>query len=63
MGETRSAFKILVRKPLRRMRRKWQDNIKTDLGEIGCEVWRWMELAKDCVHWWALVLAELLPGR
>ena len=30
-----------------------------DLMEIGCENRRWMELAQDCVLWWALVLALL----
>jgi len=30
-----------------------------DLREIGCEDGRWMELAQDCVQWWALVLAVL----
>jgi len=30
-----------------------------DLVEIGCEDGRWMELAEECVQWWALVLAVL----
>jgi len=30
-----------------------------DLMEIVCEDGRWMELAEDCVQWWALVLAVL----
>jgi len=33
-----------------------------DLMEIGCEDGRWMELAQDCVQWWALVLAVLNLG-
>jgi len=32
---------------------------KMDLREIGCEDWRWMELAQDCVQLQALVLAVL----
>jgi len=30
-----------------------------DLMEVGCEDGRWMELAEDCVLWWALVLVVL----
>ena len=30
-----------------------------DLMEIGCEDGRWMELAQDCLQWWAFVLAVL----
>ena len=32
---------------------------RMELREIGCEDGRWMELAQDCVQWWALVLAVL----
>jgi hypothetical protein len=32
---------------------------RMELREIGCEDGRWMELAQDCVQWWALVLAML----
>jgi hypothetical protein len=40
MGEKRNAYRILVGKPegkgpLERPRRRWEDNIKTDLREIG----------------------------
>jgi hypothetical protein len=35
MGEKRNAYRILVRKPLGRPRRRWEDNIKMDLREIG----------------------------
>jgi hypothetical protein len=46
MGETRNAYRILVgkpegKRPLRRSRRRWVDNIKMDLGEIG---WDGMDL-------------------
>jgi hypothetical protein len=30
-----------------------------DLWKMGCEAWRWMELAQDHVHWWAVVLLAL----
>jgi hypothetical protein len=44
MGEVRNAYKILVRKPERkrllgRLKYRYEDNIKLDLKEIGCEVW------------------------
>jgi hypothetical protein len=40
MGETRNVYRVLMgkpegRRPLGRRRRKWVDNIKMDLGEIG----------------------------
>jgi hypothetical protein len=44
MGEGRYVYRILVgkpegKKPLGRPRRRWEDNIKMDLGEEGCGVW------------------------
>jgi hypothetical protein len=44
MGEERKLYKVLVGKPeglrpLERSRRRWEDGIKMDLGEIGWEVW------------------------
>jgi hypothetical protein len=44
MGEIRNAYKILFgkpegKKPPRRPRRRWEDNIKTDFREIGFGVW------------------------
>jgi hypothetical protein len=52
MGETRNAYRILVGKPegkrrLGRPRRKWVDNIKMDLREIGWGGVDWIELAQD----------------
>jgi hypothetical protein len=41
---------------------RWEENITTDLREIGCEDGRWMELAQDRVQWQALVLAVLNLG-
>jgi hypothetical protein len=43
MGEMRNVYKILVgksegKRPLRGPRRRWEDNIRMNLGEIGCEV-------------------------
>jgi hypothetical protein len=60
MGETRNAYRILVgkrqgKRPLRRRRRRWVDNIKIDLGEIGWDGVDWIELAQDRDQWRALV--------
>ena len=51
-GEGRSAFKILTRKPtekrpLRRPRRRWEDNIRMDLEEIGINAVNWVDSAQD----------------
>jgi hypothetical protein len=50
MGEMRNAYKILVgrpegKKPLRRPRHKWEDNIRIDLREIGWDGVGWIHLA------------------
>jgi len=59
MGEGRGVHRVLVRKPelkrpLGRPRRRWEDNIKRDLQEVG-EGGDWMELAQDRYTWRALV--------
>ena len=41
--------------PLRRPRRRWEDNIKTDLQEMRGGCGYWMELAQDRDRWLALV--------
>jgi hypothetical protein len=61
MVALRNAYNVLVRKPiwkrtLRRHRRRWKDNIRMYLTEIGWEVLYWMHhLAQDRVQWLALV--------
>jgi hypothetical protein len=60
MEEGRGAHKMLVKKPegkrpLERPRRRWEDNIKMDLQEVGGGVGDWMELAQDRDKWRALV--------
>jgi len=37
--------------PLRRSRRRWDDNIKTDLTELRYEGVGWIQLTEDGVHW------------
>ena len=59
MVEGRGVHRVLVRKPegkrpLGRPRRRWEDNIKIDLREVG-GVGDWMELAQDRDRWRALV--------
>ena len=43
------------KRPLGRPRRRWEDNIKMDLQEVGGSRGEWMELAQDRDGWWALV--------
>jgi hypothetical protein len=60
MGERRGAYKALVgkpegRRPLERPKRRWEDNIKIDLREVGCGGADWIDLAQDRYKWRALV--------
>jgi hypothetical protein len=60
MGETRNAYIILVGKPegkrsLGRRSRRWVDNNKMDLTEIGLDGMNWLELSQDRDRWRALV--------
>ena len=43
------------KRPLGRPRRRWEDNIKMDLQEVGRGCGDWMELVKDRDRWRALV--------
>jgi hypothetical protein len=43
------------KRPMGRPRRRWVDNIKMDLGEIGWDGRDWIELAQDRDQWRALV--------
>jgi hypothetical protein len=56
MGDRKGVYRILVGKserqrPFGRPRRRWEDNIKMDLQEVGCEGMDWMELAQDTDGW------------
>jgi len=42
-------------RPLGRPRRRWEDNIKVDLQEVGCVGMDWIELAQDRDRWRALL--------
>ena len=57
-------YRLLVgkpegRRPLGRPRRRWEDNIRMDLREVGCGRVDWMELAQDRDRWRALVSAVM----
>jgi hypothetical protein len=47
------------KRPLGRLRRRGEDNIKIDLQEVGCEDRDWIELAQDKNRWRALVTAVM----
>jgi hypothetical protein len=51
--------KLEGKRPLGRHRRKWEDYIKMDIQEVGCESMDWMELAQDRNRCRALVNAVM----
>jgi hypothetical protein len=62
MEEGRTSFKILTgtpvgKRPLGAPRRRWEENIRMDLEEIGINTRNWVDLAKDRDYWRALVNA------
>ena len=64
MGEERGVHRVLVgkpeeKRPLGRPRRRWEDNIKMDLQEVGCGSMDWIELARDRDRYRALVNAVM----
>jgi hypothetical protein len=63
-GEKRNVYRLLVGKPeekrsLGRPRRRWKDNIRMDLGEMGWSDVDWIGLAQDRNRWRALVNSVL----
>jgi hypothetical protein len=64
MGEGRGVYRGLVgkpegRRPMGRLRRRWENNIGMDLWDVGCGFMDWMELAQDRNRWRALVSAVM----
>ena len=67
MGRTRSTFgaiqkRVLLgkpeeKRPLGRTRRRWEDNIKMDFREVGCDPGDWIDLAEDKDQWRAYIRA------
>ena len=64
MGEGKGVCRVLVvkpegKRPLGRLRRRWVDNIKMDLQEVGCGYMDWIGLAQDRDRWRTLVSAVM----
>ena len=64
MEQSRNAYRVLVgkpegKRPLGRTRRKWEENIKMDLREVGCDPGIWIALAEDRDQWRAYVRAVM----
>ncbi|KAJ4426359.1 hypothetical protein ANN_27173 [Periplaneta americana] len=64
MGESRNAYRVLVgrperKRPLGRPRRRWEDNVKMDLREVGYDDRDWINLAQDRDRWRAYVRAAM----
>jgi len=56
MGERRGLYRVFVwksegKRPLRKPRLRWEDIIKVDLQEVGCEGMDWIELAQNRDRW------------
>jgi hypothetical protein len=64
MGEERRVYKVLVgkpegKRPLGRPRRRWEDGIRKELGEIGLGGVDWIRLSQDRDRWRAVVSAVM----
>ena len=64
MEDGENAFNILTgktigKRPLGRPRRRWKDNIRMDLGEIGVNAGNWVDSAQGWDYWRALVNVAL----
>jgi len=64
LEEGRSVYRVLVgkpggKRPVERPRRRWEDNIKMDLQEVGCGGMEWIELAQGRDRWRTLVNAVM----
>jgi hypothetical protein len=64
MAEGRGVYRVLVgkpeaKRPLGRLRRRWEDNIKVDLHKVGCGGMDRIELAQNRDRWRALVDAVM----
>ena len=60
MEQSINAYRVLAgkpegKRPLGRPRRRWEDNIKMDLREVGCDPGEWIDIAEDRDQWRAYV--------
>jgi hypothetical protein len=60
MVEGRGLYRVMMgkpegKRPMGRPRRRWEDNIKADLQEVGCGGMCWIEVDQDRDRWRALV--------
>jgi transposase len=65
-GEGRGVYRVSVgrpegKRPLGRPRRRWEDNIKMAIMEIGIDGVNWIQLAQDRVQWRACVNTVMNP--
>jgi len=64
MGEEMGVYRVLLgklerKRPLGRPRRRWVDNFRTDLHEVGCGYMDWIGLAQDRDRWRTLLSAVM----
>jgi hypothetical protein len=64
MGERKGVYRVLMgkserKRPLGRSTRRWEDNIKMDLQEVGCGGMVWILLAQDRERWRARVYPDV----
>ena len=67
MEQSRNVYRVLVgktegKRSLGRPRGRWEDNIKMDLREGGCDPGEWIDLAEDRNQWWAYVRVVKTSG-
>ena len=67
MGEERGVYRVLVgklegKRPLGRPRRRWVDNIRMNLQEVGCGYMDWIGLAQDR-DWWRTLVSAVMNFR
>jgi hypothetical protein len=64
MGERWIVCRVVMgkfegRSPLGRPKRRWEDNTKMDLNEVGCGCMDWIDLAQDRDWWWGILNAVM----
>ena len=64
MEQSRNAYRVLLgnpegKRPLGRLRYRWEGNIKMDFKVVGCDLGDWIALAEDRDQWWVPVRAVM----